>query len=82
MGWGIDRAGYVFVVNEIPRSLSRCEFDAERVTVLLADGTFADDGTPWSLPSVMQVLADGSHACDAPGGYPSRSCWLHMRKEK
>ncbi len=81
MGWGIDRAGYVFMVNEIPRSLSRCEFDKNRVTVLLADGTFALEGTPWQLPSVMMILPDGSHACDAPGAYASRSAWLHMRKE-
>jgi hypothetical protein len=82
MGFGVTSEGHVLTMNEIPWALSRSEFDKNQVTVLLGDGTFATEGTPWRAPASFGLRPDGSHVCNAPGPFPSRSTWIRMRKEK
>jgi hypothetical protein len=81
MGWGITSDGHVLMMNEIPFTLSRCEFDRNRVTVMMPDGTFALEGTPWRPTGSFGLRPDGSHVCNAPGPFPSRSSWIRMVKE-
>jgi hypothetical protein len=69
------------MMNEIPFTLSRCEFDKNRVTVLMPDGSFALEGKPWNPTGSFGLRPDGSHVADAPGPFPSRSVWIRMRKE-